>query len=62
MWHIEWWGQFNELCESADEFPLKVRQNFLDDQDPDSPTPRGASAIAAEQLDDFKEYLTEYGV
>jgi hypothetical protein len=62
MWHIEWWGQFNELCESADEFPLKVRHNFLDDQDPDSPTGYGASAVAVEQLGDFKEYLREYGV
>jgi hypothetical protein len=57
MWHIEWWGQFKELCESADEFPLKVRASFHEDCElPES------SSIRVDDVAAFKEYLREYGV
>ena len=54
MWHIEWCGQFRDLCESTDEFPAKIRSSFCEDSDlPD--------AVLQEVMDEFVEYLRSYG-
>ena len=57
MWHIEWWGQFDDLCESVDDFPVKVRTSFFEDCEVTE-----ASAIPADEMEEFKQYLREYGV
>jgi hypothetical protein len=56
MWHIEWWGQFKDLCESADEFPAMVRGAFFEDCEMPE-----ASVIPRDEIEAFKEYLREYG-
>ena len=57
LWHIEWWGQFRDLCDGRSKYAVKVRRSFLDDEEK---LTRG-SQISRSQMNDFKEYLREYG-
>ena len=47
----------DDLCESVDDFPVKVRTSFFEDCEVTE-----ASAIPADEMEEFKQYLREYGV
>lgn len=54
MWQIEWWGQFQDLCEGAGEFPTKIRGSFCENNDV-------PEAISENRIRDFGEYMRNYG-
>jgi hypothetical protein len=60
---IDWWGNFEELSSGATEFALTVRDSFweLQLEGAGSELERQAP-IAPEQMDEFLEFLAEYGV
>jgi len=57
LWHIEWWGQFRDLCEGRTKFALKVRSSFLEDNE----TGQAGTKIPRRQMSELKEYLRQYG-
>lgn len=57
LWRIEWWGQFNDLCEGTSKFALSIRRSFLEGIEAD----QQGTKVARGQMKEFKEFLREYG-
>jgi len=58
MWQIRWWGTFEELCASADEFPTEIRAWFHGQQGMETSP---STLVAEGERGAFIESLREYG-
>ena len=57
---IDWVGRLERLVSGDSLFAIKVRARFRNDWE-DKPEPLNTIAISQEELQEFLEYLSEYG-
>jgi hypothetical protein len=57
---IDWVGHLEQLLSGDSSFAIKVRAGFRSDWE-DSPEKGNTNAITDEELQEFPEYLSEYG-
>ena len=59
---LDWYGTFQQLLTSEDEFASEVRESFLYNQDDEEDSePTAPFAIPEGEIDKFVEYIHEYG-
>ncbi len=58
MWQIRWWGTFEELCVSSDEFPTEIRGWFYGQKEAETSP---STPVAEVDRVAFAECLREYG-
>lgn len=58
---IEWWGTFKDLCGGTDAYAAKVIAAFREDCADEGVAARGGS-VSRDELEEFKEFLTTYGL
>jgi len=56
--YVRWWGTFVDLCSSNAEYCRELRVDFRSDNDEDDHQDR---PIASDEIDEFIEFLKEYG-
>jgi hypothetical protein len=59
---IEWWGTFEQLCNSDGAFEAEFRENWrLDEREEEVETAVARRPISLEEMEDFIEFLAAYG-
>ena len=59
---LDWYGTFQQLLTSQDEFASDIRERFLYDRDEEGDNePSAPFAIPEDDIDDFVEYVRAYG-
>lgn len=60
--HVEWWGQFEDLCSGSSEIALQVREDYFESEDRVFEDEHGARPVPPEEVDAFVEHVKVWNI